>query len=79
MKNNYTTIDVTQPKDGYTVRTNYYWLCVNGDPTKALFYKKLYPQCNKNKYISEKHGIKELNGETVSVIFIPVAYIKEIQ
>lgn len=56
--------DVTEPINGLTVKRNHWWLCVNGDPKRALFYKvSSYkvefsaPQCNVDKSI-----VESLNG-----------------
>lgn len=45
---------------------NYWWLCVDGDPTKALFYSQFYnPQCNSNKAIME-HKYTTVTGEQIT-------------
>lgn len=48
----FNTKDVTQPNDGLVVYRSAYWLCVDGDPTKALFFGSV-PQCNKNIKVQE--------------------------
>lgn len=69
----YMTRDITKPLNGYTVYTDAYWACINGDPAKAIFYNTS-PQCNKNKAIMDSAGHipKDLNW---SVVFVPVAYV----
>ena len=73
---NYSTIDVTKPVYGRKVITGSYWLCKDGDPKQAVFYKEKYPQCNTQKAIIER-GIELAEKEancTIKVVFIEVAY-----
>jgi len=69
--------DVTAPKMGLMVYTKSYWVCVDGDPTRALFYGTS-PQCNRNKAIVE-HGIKTnlYNGWNVSVVYLETAFVPQ--
>lgn len=73
----YTTKDVNIPYHGATVYTDTWWVCIDGDSSKALFYDDR-PQCSKDKQIVE-FGIK--NGTytdmKVGLVFIEVAYITE--
>lgn len=74
----YRTIDVTIPKSFSSVRKDYYWLCEDGDPTKALIFNQT-PQCNQDKRISEW----VLNGaykahNNIQIVFIELAYIPQI-
>jgi hypothetical protein len=73
----YHTIDVTKPKNYATVRKDHYWLCEDGDPTKALFHNEAL-QCNKDKRIAEW----VLNGaykahDNIQVVFIEMAYVPQ--
>jgi hypothetical protein len=76
----FTTEDVTQPKEGYEVYANKFWLCENGDPTKALFYRGIYPQCNKCRSImkqSKAHGERYPDApKPIEIIFIKTAFVK---
>lgn len=67
--------DIATPKSGLQVYTNSYWLCKNGDTTKALFFGDS-PQCNANLKICEwtpKHNMyKDFN---LQIVFVPVAYV----
>ena len=71
----WTTLDVTEPKDGRVVRMNAWWACVDGDEKQALFMGKS-PQCNGNKAIIEwamkKDGFYPNN---IQPVLIPVAFI----
>lgn len=74
----YTIKDVTEPKTGYTVKADCYWLCEDGDPKKALFHNQT-AQCNKDKRITDwvyKGAYK--SDASLQVIFIPIAYIPPI-
>lgn len=76
----FTIEDVTTPKEGYIVYLDRYWACIDGDPTKALFYGKYHsPQCNGNKHLCE-HLNYSLHKEDsrVQTVFIPIAYIKRV-
>ena len=69
-------IDVTQPKEGYRVALNRYWLCTEGDLTRAIFFGNS-PQCNTKESIS-RMGIvlaKDGTGWPVDVVFAPISYI----
>jgi hypothetical protein len=74
----YHTIDVTIPKSMLVVRKDCYWLCEDGDPTKALFCHQT-PQCNTDKRIAEW----VLNGaykahDNLQIVFIELAYVPQI-
>ena len=76
---NFTIENALEPKDGYLVYTDKYWLCVDGDPTKALFYQGLYPQCNCR--IRAEGLLWRLNRypdapKNVSIVLIKIAYVK---
>lgn len=74
----YQTKDVTEPKTGLVVKMGYWWICEDGDPTKALFFGTA-AQCNKDKRISEW----TLNGyykghDNLQLVFIPYAYVPQV-
>ncbi len=82
MKKNYNYKDVTEPKSGWVVLRDHYWICKDGDPTHALFFNNI-PQCNLNeKIVNGKCGInrKDLNDvSNLSVVYIDIAYVPNIQ
>jgi hypothetical protein len=73
----YTTKDVTKPKTGLVVYMGNFWLCEDGDPTKALFYGPA-PQCNKDKRILHWR-INNPNNlpENTQIVFINYAYVPQ--
>lgn len=69
--------DVTTPKNGLVVYTKSYWVCVDGDPTKALFYGTS-PQCNTNESITKWMLKGDLyKAYNVSVVYIETAFVPE--
>lgn len=67
--------DIKTPKSGLQVYTDSYWLCENGDTTKALFFGDS-PQCNRNKKICESTSDHKMYKEfNLSIVFVPVAYV----
>lgn len=75
LTNNFSTIDVTKPISGRVI-TDSYWLCKDGDPKQAVFYKEKYPQYNRQKEIIDR-GVDLVEKEancTIKVVFIKVAY-----
>jgi hypothetical protein len=72
----FNTKDVTEPKDGLVVYRSAYWLCVNGDPTKALFYGNT-PQCNSNILVQEwmmKQDMYAKRGD-LQITYIETAFV----
>lgn len=72
--------DVTVPRNGYTVYSGNYWLCVDGDPCKALFYGTS-PQCNRDKRIGDHMINSDAYGEysgKLQIVFIENAFVKPI-
>lgn len=71
--------DITQPKSGYTVYVNKYWLC-DENPSKAIFYGNS-AQCNDDEQIMLRSGfgnLCELNDRlkiNAKIIFVPIAYV----
>ncbi len=67
--------DVEAPINGRTCYTEYWWICLHGNPTSALFVGDA-PQCNRNKAICDRF-IKTLYGnqQNLEVVFVPVAYV----
>lgn len=72
----FTCIDVTTAKHGYEVFVNMYWLCKDGDPKQALFYKGIYPQCNRNIKVIEYSVNNYKLGFSVTPVFMETAFIK---
>lgn len=74
----YSTRNVRQPFQGAVVRTNAYWVCVEGDPERAVFFG-LSPQCNASEiFVRSRWGLGRIEKATnwkLSVVYIPVAYI----
>lgn len=72
----FNTKDVTEPQEGLVVVKSSHWLCVDGDPTKALFFGNC-PQANRNKAVPEW----SLNQErykavgNLQIVFIETAYV----
>lgn len=48
----WTTIDVTKPVPDYIVIGPCWYLCIDGDPTQALFYKGM-PQRNRDRHVMD--------------------------
>jgi hypothetical protein len=73
--NKYRTVDVQTPANGRQVYLDYWWLCENGDPKKALFLNAS-AQCNKNKQIVEMvwNGAWKA-AENLKIVKIPIAYL----
>lgn len=75
--------NVIEPTGIVQVYKNYWWWCVNGDPTRAIFYKGMYsriigsPQCNANKRICEMvNANNRMNyPEGTQLIQIPLAFV----
>ncbi len=72
--------DVTEPKSGYTVYVNKYWL-VDGDAKRALFYGNS-AQCNNDEEIMKRCGffrnlpeLKEKLKIEPKIVFVPVSYV----
>lgn len=77
--NGYNTVDVETPINGRVFIMDTYWLCKDGDPKQAIFFKQT-TQCNKHLSIPErmlKHT-KEKTGWDIEVVFMPVAYRPQI-
>lgn len=74
----FNTKDVTEPKDGLVVYKDAHWLCVNGDPKRALFYGNS-PQCNRNVKVSEwtlKQDQYAKRGD-LQIIYIETAFVPQ--
>ena len=75
----YLTVNVIDPEGVVAVYRDHWWWCVDGDPTKALFYRGHWrigtPQCNSNKKVSEMIGAKLGYHEFASLIQIPLAFV----
>jgi hypothetical protein len=76
MKKPFNIKDITEPKQGYIVYKDHFWLCVDGDPKQALFYKDM-PQCNADKRVHE-WALKTENYvgfSNLQITFIALAYL----
>lgn len=76
MKNKqYRAIDVTKIATGKIVVLDRYWLCKDGDPSKAIFYNST-PQCNASKSLPDRllEYTEKETGWDVSVVFIKIGY-----
>jgi hypothetical protein len=74
----FNTKDVTEPKEGLVVYKDAYWLCVDGDPKRALFFGNS-PQCNKDKRIQE-WAMKQdqyANRGDLQIIHIETAFVPQ--
>lgn len=74
----YHTKDVTIPVDGFILKKGKYWLCEDGDPTRALFVWKT-AQCNSDRRISEwalKNTYKAHNN--IQIVCIEFAYVPQV-
>lgn len=78
-KGKYKTVDVSKPLNGRVVVMNRHWLCVDGDPSKAVIYDET-PQCNAHQSIVDRmlRYTKERTGWNVEAVFIEVAYRPQI-
>lgn len=75
---NYKVIDVTEiPKGGEcAVYRDQYWLCVDGDETKALFFHTT-PQANSDLKLTEwvlNRTKNVIPFENVDIVFIDLAF-----
>ena len=64
--------DITEPFNGANVITDCWWLCKNGDPRMAAFYKKAYPQSHRDFFVVAKHDFSK--DENLVPVFVRVAY-----
>lgn len=72
----FNTKDVTEPKEGLVVVKASHWLCIDGDPTQALFFGST-PQCNRNKAIPEwslKQDRYKAFGN-LQIVYIETAFV----
>ena len=68
----YKEIDITDPKNGRRVMRDHWWLCMEGNPQRALFYVwhgGTSPQANTDKRILEG-----LPYEGATPVFVKVAF-----
>ncbi len=62
------------------IHKNWWWACIDGDPTKALFYKtsnynEYYsPQCNSNEAII-KSSVTSMYPDGWQPVQVPIAFI----
>ena len=76
--------NVIDPTGIVQVYRDYWWWCVNGDPTRAIFYIMGFgqreigsPQCNANKSVCEiVNANNHMNyPEGTELIQIPLAFV----
>lgn len=77
---NYVTHDVINPRGVVCVYRDSWWWCIDGDPSKALFYKvgrkgHGSPQCNMNKTVAELVGSNLGHDKRAQLIQIPMAFV----
>lgn len=75
------TLDITEPKEGLVVMMDRWWLCVEGDPKRAMFFDNS-PQCNRIKKIAEHNHrvIRYPEGFTnIQTIFVEMAYVPQVR
>lgn len=76
---NYTPRNVVEPKGIVQVMRDSWWWCIDGDPTKAIFYTPRRkgvgsPQCNSNRAIAERVGQSLGHDMRAQLIQIPLAF-----
>lgn len=76
----YTERNVVDPSGIVQVFCDYWWICAEGDPKRAMFYTRGRgvgsPQCNANKAIMETLATPlRAYGAAVEIIQIPLAFV----
>ena len=71
--------NVVDPKGIVRVMRDYWWWCVGGEPTRALFYAPRRselgsPQCNSNEIVARKVGTSLGHDMRAELIKIPLAF-----
>jgi hypothetical protein len=71
--------NVVDPKGIVQVMKNYWWWCVVGDPTRALFYAPRKsgigsPQCNPIEAVAQRVGENLGHDKRAQLIQIPLAF-----
>lgn len=71
--------NVVDPKGIVQVMKDYWWWCVDGDPTRALFYAPRRseigsPQCNQVEAVSRRVGENLGHDKRAQLVHIPVAF-----
>lgn len=71
----WSTVDITKPIPGYIVVEPTWYLCVDGDPTKALFYMG-FPQRNSSKAVVDALITSKVFKAftNVSAVFLEISY-----
>lgn len=75
----YKEVNVIEPNGVVQVFKNYWWWCVEGDPTRALFYAPGKrdvgsPQCNFNHALALRIGESLAHEQRAKLIQIPLAF-----
>lgn len=73
----YHTVDVTNPTSYSTVYKEHYWLCEDGDPTRALFFNQT-AQCNRDMRICNwiVNGAYKAH-DNIQIVFMELAYVPQ--
>lgn len=71
--------NVIDPKGIVQVMKGFWWWCIDGDPTKALFYapkrKEIgSPQCNSVEAVARTVGARLGHDQRAQLVQIPVAF-----
>lgn len=77
--NDYITRDVVNPKGIVHVYRDFWWWCVDGDPTKAIFYRRGQrgpgsPQCNSSQMIAQGVGAVLRYPAEAKLVQIQIAF-----
>lgn len=75
----YVERNVTNPSGIVQVYKDFWWWCMDGDPTRAVFYTAGRrgigsPQCNSNRAVSERVGKNLGHDLRAQLIQIPLAF-----
>lgn len=75
----FSTFDAINPKGIVQVYRDYWWWCVDGDPTKALVYNArglFAPQCNRDEACARAVGTKLGHDTRAQLVQIPLAFVR---
>lgn len=72
--------NVVDPEGIVQVYKDRWWWCVEGDPKRALFYRRHKrdvgsPQCNGSQALAESVGANLKHAERAQLIHIPLAFV----
>ena len=74
------THNVIEPKGIVQVYRDFWWWCLDGDPSRALFYRPRKrgcgsPQCNSSEAVVRKVGEGLGHDKRAKLIQIPLAFV----